>query len=89
MEENLADPDRIRTFDPVMAEIATHHHRNTIYQNHLKDLRTFFWVALIVLSILFYWYGETNRYSHVKDYYILDTKTGWIYDYKGEKIGQQ
>lgn len=86
MDQNLNDPDRIRTFDPVMAELATHHRRNEIYQKHLKDMRLFFWAALIILSILFYWYGETNRYTIAKDYFILDTKTGWIYDHTGKRI---
>ncbi len=86
MKENLSDPDRIRAFDPVLAELSTHHRRNEIYQKHLKDLRLFLWVALIIFSILFYWYGETNRYTHAKDYFILDTKTGWMYDTNGKRV---
>lgn len=77
---------RPRFFDPDMAEVASFHHRSKIYESHLKQVRIFLWAALIVFSILFFWFSENGRYSHEKDWYILDTKTGQVYDYGGKKI---
>lgn len=85
-EEELSFLKRPRFFDPDMAEVASFHHRSKIYESHLKQVRIFLWVALIVFAGLFYWYGETNRYQHVKNLIILDSKTGTSYDQKGNRI---
>lgn len=74
---------RPRFFDPDMAEVASFHERSKIYESHLKKVRVILWVALIVFSILFYWFGENGRYTHAKDHYILDTKTGKVYSETG------
>jgi hypothetical protein len=83
--ENKIDPDRIRAFDPVLAELSTLHHRNEIYGKHLKEIRKFLWLALIVLSVLIYWNGERDRYRHVENFILLDTKTGIVYDSEGNR----
>ncbi|MDR7130333.1 hypothetical protein J2X69_002683 [Algoriphagus sp. 4150] len=88
MNESNIHSNRPRFFDPDMAEVASFHHRSKIYESHLKQVRTFLWIALAVFSVLFYWYGEANRYTHAKDLMILDTKTGWIYNHKGDRIGK-
>jgi hypothetical protein len=77
---------RPRFFDPDMAEVASFHQRSKIYESHLKQVRIILWAALIVFSILFYWFGENGRYVHAKDFLILDTKTGQLFDYKGKKL---
>lgn len=77
---------RPRFFDPDMAEVASFHHRSKIYESHLKQVRIFLWVALIIFSVLFFWYGESGRYTHVKDYFFLDTKTGKLYDSQGTVV---
>lgn len=86
MDEHLNKP---RFFDPDMAELASFHHRSKIYESHLKQVRILLWVALIVFAGLFYWYGETNRYQHAKNLTVLDSKTGWLYDYIGERLDQK
>jgi hypothetical protein len=52
----------------------------TIYKAHLKKMRTFWWVALTIFSLLFYWYGENDRYKYTGEL-VLDSKTGKIYHY--------
>lgn len=77
---------RPRFFDPDMAEVASFQERSKIYESHLKKVRVILWVALFVFSILFYWFGENGRYVHAKDLLVLDTKTGQIFTYQGEKL---
>lgn len=86
MEKKYPPPPPTLPFNPEMAEIASFHHRTEEYKKHLEKLRLFFWVALIVLSALIYWHGETDRYRHVKDNIFVDTKTGLIYNHLGEQV---
>lgn len=72
-EQLIEKPD---FFDPKLAELATFRQRGNIYQNHLRQIRIFLWISLFVFSALFYWIGEKNRYVHIKDNIVLDTKTG-------------
>lgn len=81
MEDKTFDPDGIRIFKPFPPELEARRITEEIYKSHFKKIRTFLWVALIVISVLFYWYGENGRYQHTKDYQMIDTKTGKYYWY--------
>lgn len=47
-----------------------------VQKEHLRKLRIFLWVALLVISGLLFWWSEKGRYVHAHDNLILDTKTG-------------
>lgn len=86
MEDKTYDPDSIRLFKTLPPEVEAQWAKDRIYEKHLKKIRTFLWVSLIVISVLFYWYGENGRYQKVNDYYYIDTKTGEIFDSNGDPI---
>lgn len=54
--------------------------KDLILKAHLKQIRIFLWAALLVISALVFWWSENGRYVPIKDYTILDTKSGAIHN---------
>jgi hypothetical protein len=87
MEHINYDPDQIRTFDPVLAELATKHRKNDIYKSHLSKVRKLTTLGISVLLFIFWLHSKNFRYQPVPNGdrypFVLDTRTGAAYDLAG------
>ncbi|HLW31821.1 MAG TPA: hypothetical protein VFF21_05180 [Flavobacteriaceae bacterium] len=75
--------DRVDIFNVEASEGADKLMKAEEYRKHLRKQRNILVFFLLVFAALFFWWGESGRYTLHDKGQLLDTKTGIIYHGKG------
>ncbi|MBA4301275.1 MAG: hypothetical protein C0433_14410 [Cyclobacterium sp.] len=87
----MFDPDdKISVFRPEPLEEKEFRDRKIQLEKNLREIRKMIWVAIIGFFFLLWLFSQNGRYSHNNEgTLIIDTRTGAVYDYQGDWLGNQ